>query len=187
MENQNKPKKQNHKKKPTTKTSYPVTNLINLSLSCTVIFCKSNWLYKFERSTNLMKNNESIRTWQPMKTFKYLFREICNIKLDIVNSMPRWDVHSLCQNELFNMQYVIGCAHGNISKTSHISWWSLQSPDTFYMFFSGWQVEWIQQQVVKRRIKRDYKPGGTQSAYFNDPKWPSMWYMVRLCRVTVSV
>ncbi|XP_064032778.1 proprotein convertase subtilisin/kexin type 5 isoform X1 [Pogoniulus pusillus] len=39
------------------------------------------------------------------------------------------------------------------------------------------KVEWIQQQVVKRRIKRDYKPGGTQSAYFNDPKWPSMWYM----------
>ncbi|XP_021397203.2 proprotein convertase subtilisin/kexin type 5 isoform X2 [Lonchura striata] len=39
------------------------------------------------------------------------------------------------------------------------------------------KVEWIQQQVVKRRIKRDYKPGGTQSTYFNDPKWPSMWYM----------
>ncbi|XP_005061308.2 PREDICTED: proprotein convertase subtilisin/kexin type 5 isoform X3 [Ficedula albicollis] len=38
------------------------------------------------------------------------------------------------------------------------------------------KVEWIQQQVVKRRIKRDYKPGG-QSTYFNDPKWPSMWYM----------
>ncbi|KAM7074352.1 proprotein convertase subtilisin/kexin type 6-like [Ciconia maguari] len=39
------------------------------------------------------------------------------------------------------------------------------------------KVEWIQQQVVKRRIKRDYKHGGTQSTYFNDPKWPSMWYM----------
>ncbi|XP_050185248.1 proprotein convertase subtilisin/kexin type 5 isoform X1 [Myiozetetes cayanensis] len=39
------------------------------------------------------------------------------------------------------------------------------------------KVEWIQQQVVKRRIKRDYKAGGTQSTYFNDPKWPSMWYM----------
>uniref|UniRef100_A0A8C6ZU05 Proprotein convertase subtilisin/kexin type 5 n=1 Tax=Nothoprocta perdicaria TaxID=30464 RepID=A0A8C6ZU05_NOTPE len=39
------------------------------------------------------------------------------------------------------------------------------------------KVEWIQQQVVKRRIKRDYKPVGTQSTYFNDPKWPSMWYM----------
>ncbi|XP_064411557.1 proprotein convertase subtilisin/kexin type 5b [Latimeria chalumnae] len=39
------------------------------------------------------------------------------------------------------------------------------------------KVEWIQQQVVKRRIKRDYKVTATQSIYFNDPKWPSMWYM----------
>lgn len=39
-------------------------------------------------------------------------------------------------------------------------------------------MEWIEQQVVKRRIKRDYKPGGTQSMFFNDPKWQSMWYMV---------
>lgn len=53
--------------------------------------------------------------------------------------------------------------------------------------FPGWQVEWIQQQVVKRRIKRDYKPGGTQSTYFNDPKWPSMWYMVSIWRVIDSV
>ncbi|XP_030622390.1 proprotein convertase subtilisin/kexin type 5b [Chanos chanos] len=49
------------------------------------------------------------------------------------------------------------------------------------------KVEWIQQQVVKRRIKRDYKPmaplsgaaqsGSTQSIYFNDAKWTSMWYI----------
>uniref|UniRef100_A0A8C5MTT0 Proprotein convertase subtilisin/kexin type 5 n=1 Tax=Leptobrachium leishanense TaxID=445787 RepID=A0A8C5MTT0_9ANUR len=39
------------------------------------------------------------------------------------------------------------------------------------------KVEWIQQQVVKRRIKRDYKQNNIQSTYFNDPKWPSMWYM----------
>ncbi|KAM8961076.1 proprotein convertase subtilisin/kexin type 5 isoform 1-T1 [Pelodytes ibericus] len=39
------------------------------------------------------------------------------------------------------------------------------------------KVEWIQQQVVKRRIKRDYKQNNVQSTYFNDPKWPSMWYM----------
>ncbi|XP_019410471.1 PREDICTED: proprotein convertase subtilisin/kexin type 5 isoform X4 [Crocodylus porosus] len=39
------------------------------------------------------------------------------------------------------------------------------------------KVEWIQQQVVKRRIKRDYKAGSTQTILFNDPKWPSMWYM----------
>lgn len=40
------------------------------------------------------------------------------------------------------------------------------------------KVEWIEQQVVKKRVKRDYKPGvPSQSLYFNDPKWPVMWYM----------
>ncbi|XP_066567230.1 proprotein convertase subtilisin/kexin type 5b isoform X2 [Amia ocellicauda] len=39
------------------------------------------------------------------------------------------------------------------------------------------KVEWIQQQVVKRRIKRDYKASAPQSIYFNDPKWTSMWYI----------
>ncbi|KAM9328952.1 proprotein convertase subtilisin/kexin type 5 isoform 2-T2 [Gastrophryne carolinensis] len=39
------------------------------------------------------------------------------------------------------------------------------------------KVEWIQQQVVKRRTKRDYKVNNIHSAYFNDPKWPSMWYI----------
>uniref|UniRef100_A0A674DRX4 Proprotein convertase subtilisin/kexin type 5b n=1 Tax=Salmo trutta TaxID=8032 RepID=A0A674DRX4_SALTR len=50
------------------------------------------------------------------------------------------------------------------------------------------KVEWIQQQVVKRRIKRDYKaaphplssPAQTspaQSIFFNDAKWSSMWYI----------
>ncbi|TRY60185.1 hypothetical protein DNTS_003795 [Danionella cerebrum] len=49
------------------------------------------------------------------------------------------------------------------------------------------KVEWVQQQVVKRRIKRDYKPsflGPLQSSmaqpssiYFNDAKWSSMWYI----------
>ncbi|XP_004862586.1 proprotein convertase subtilisin/kexin type 5 isoform X3 [Heterocephalus glaber] len=39
------------------------------------------------------------------------------------------------------------------------------------------KVEWIQQQVVKKRTKRDYDLSRTQSTYFNDPKWPSMWYM----------
>ncbi|XP_072564200.1 proprotein convertase subtilisin/kexin type 5b isoform X2 [Paramormyrops kingsleyae] len=39
------------------------------------------------------------------------------------------------------------------------------------------QVEWIQQQVVKRRVKRDYKAGPSQSIYFNDAKWTSMWYI----------
>ncbi|XP_036711559.1 proprotein convertase subtilisin/kexin type 5 isoform X1 [Balaenoptera musculus] len=39
------------------------------------------------------------------------------------------------------------------------------------------KVEWIQQQVVKKRTKRDYDFSHAQSTYFNDPKWPSMWYM----------
>lgn len=48
----------------------------------------------------------------------------------------------------------------------------------------------MQQQVVKRRIKRDYKPsypGPVQSSmaqsssiYFNDAKWSSMWYIVSI-------
>ncbi|XP_076845202.1 proprotein convertase subtilisin/kexin type 5b isoform X2 [Brachyhypopomus gauderio] len=49
------------------------------------------------------------------------------------------------------------------------------------------KVEWIEQQVVKRRVKRDYKPshpGLVKSSpvqsnliYFNDAKWSSMWYI----------
>uniref|UniRef100_A0A3P9MI74 Proprotein convertase subtilisin/kexin type 5b n=1 Tax=Oryzias latipes TaxID=8090 RepID=A0A3P9MI74_ORYLA len=52
------------------------------------------------------------------------------------------------------------------------------------------KVEWIEQQVVKRRIKRDYKPvpphSLTSPAYsnqaqnnifYNDAKWSSMWYI----------
>ncbi|XP_045878824.1 proprotein convertase subtilisin/kexin type 5 isoform X2 [Meles meles] len=39
------------------------------------------------------------------------------------------------------------------------------------------KVEWIQQQVVKKRTKRDYDFSRAQPTYFNDPKWPSMWYM----------
>uniref|UniRef100_A0A8C4EH67 Proprotein convertase subtilisin/kexin type 5b n=1 Tax=Dicentrarchus labrax TaxID=13489 RepID=A0A8C4EH67_DICLA len=41
------------------------------------------------------------------------------------------------------------------------------------------KVEWIQQQVVKRRIKRDYKPSppAQNNIFFNDAKWSSMWYI----------
>uniref|UniRef100_A0AAQ4NQ12 Proprotein convertase subtilisin/kexin type 5b n=1 Tax=Gasterosteus aculeatus aculeatus TaxID=481459 RepID=A0AAQ4NQ12_GASAC len=52
------------------------------------------------------------------------------------------------------------------------------------------KVEWIQQQVVKRRIKRDYKadpplsltsPAHSYPAqnniFYNDAKWSSMWYI----------
>ncbi|XP_020643443.3 proprotein convertase subtilisin/kexin type 5 isoform X1 [Pogona vitticeps] len=54
------------------------------------------------------------------------------------------------------------------------------------------KVEWIEQQVVKIRRKRDYKPGGIQSMYFNDPKWQSMWYMhcsdnTNLCQSDMNI
>uniref|UniRef100_A0A669CL92 Proprotein convertase subtilisin/kexin type 5b n=1 Tax=Oreochromis niloticus TaxID=8128 RepID=A0A669CL92_ORENI len=42
------------------------------------------------------------------------------------------------------------------------------------------KVEWIQQQVVKRRIKRDFKqaPSPAQNnIFYNDAKWNSMWYI----------
>ncbi|XP_075923026.1 proprotein convertase subtilisin/kexin type 6-like isoform X3 [Petromyzon marinus] len=38
------------------------------------------------------------------------------------------------------------------------------------------QVKWMQQQTVKRRVKRDLDSGSDPTA-FNDPKWPYMWYM----------
>ncbi|XP_062985426.1 proprotein convertase subtilisin/kexin type 5 isoform X2 [Elgaria multicarinata webbii] len=54
------------------------------------------------------------------------------------------------------------------------------------------KVEWIEQQVVKIRIKRDYKSGGIQSMFFNDPKWQSMWYMhcsdnTNLCQSDMNI
>ncbi|XP_044301878.1 proprotein convertase subtilisin/kexin type 5 isoform X1 [Varanus komodoensis] len=54
------------------------------------------------------------------------------------------------------------------------------------------KVEWIEQQVVKKRIKRDYKSGGIQSMFFNDPKWQSMWYMhcsdnTNLCQSDMNI
>ncbi|KAM3849768.1 proprotein convertase subtilisin/kexin type 5-like, partial [Diretmus argenteus] len=52
------------------------------------------------------------------------------------------------------------------------------------------KVEWIQQQVVKRRIKRDYKQApplslsspaysspAQSNIFYNDAKWSSMWYI----------
>ncbi|KAI4878135.1 hypothetical protein NFI96_007718 [Prochilodus magdalenae] len=51
------------------------------------------------------------------------------------------------------------------------------------------KVEWIEQQIVKRRVKRDYKPSytcaflsspaQTDYIYFNDAKWSNMWYIHR--------
>lgn len=62
------------------------------------------------------------------------------------------------------------------------------------------QVEWIQQQVVKRRIKRDYKPAPPRSlsspahssaaqgnVFYNDAKWSSMWYIVSALHIRESL
>ncbi|ETE68280.1 Proprotein convertase subtilisin/kexin type 5, partial [Ophiophagus hannah] len=54
------------------------------------------------------------------------------------------------------------------------------------------KVEWIEQQIVKIRRKRDYKPVSMQTMYFNDPKWQSMWYMhcsdnTHLCQSDMNI
>ncbi|XP_060035285.1 proprotein convertase subtilisin/kexin type 6 isoform X1 [Erinaceus europaeus] len=38
------------------------------------------------------------------------------------------------------------------------------------------QVKWLQQQEVKRRVKRQVR-ASPQALYFNDPIWSNMWYM----------
>jgi len=35
-----------------------------------------------------------------------------------------------------------------------------------------YQIKWLDQQVVKRRVKRDV------ASMFNDPMWPKQWYLV---------
>lgn len=41
-------------------------------------------------------------------------------------------------------------------------------------------VRWAEQQVVKRRVKRDFITTPTyRSTWMNDPKWPQMWYLNR--------
>jgi len=39
------------------------------------------------------------------------------------------------------------------------------------------QVDWLQQQEVKRRVKRQVR-GEPHTLPFNDPVWPNMWYLV---------
>ncbi|XP_030623096.1 proprotein convertase subtilisin/kexin type 5 [Chanos chanos] len=39
------------------------------------------------------------------------------------------------------------------------------------------KVEWIQQQMVLRRVKRTAHSSPTHTPAFNDPKWDSMWYI----------
>ncbi|XP_071515735.1 furin-like protease 1 isoform X3 [Panulirus ornatus] len=51
-------------------------------------------------------------------------------------------------------------------------------------------VRWAEQQVVKRRVKRDFLPRATtnyRSTWMNDPKWPQMWYLNRGASLDMNV
>ncbi|XP_059127941.1 proprotein convertase subtilisin/kexin type 6 [Peromyscus eremicus] len=58
------------------------------------------------------------------------------------------------------------------SKTFKRSTLSSRGPHTFLRMDP--QVKWLQQQEVKRRVKRQARG---DSLYFNDPIWSNMWYM----------
>ncbi|XP_040824699.1 proprotein convertase subtilisin/kexin type 6 isoform X1 [Ochotona curzoniae] len=60
------------------------------------------------------------------------------------------------------------------SKTFKRSTLSSRGPHTFLRMDP--QVKWLQQQTVKRRVKRQVR-SDTQTLYFNDPIWSNMWYM----------
>lgn len=48
------------------------------------------------------------------------------------------------------------------------------------------QVDWLQQQEVKRRVKRHVR-GEPHALPFNDPVWPNMWYLVRVPSLSPSL
>ncbi|XP_043777515.1 proprotein convertase subtilisin/kexin type 6 isoform X3 [Cervus elaphus] len=60
------------------------------------------------------------------------------------------------------------------SKTFKRSTLSSRGPHTFLRMDP--QVKWLQQQEVKRRVKRQVR-NDPQALYFNDPIWSNMWYM----------
>ncbi|XP_062945847.1 proprotein convertase subtilisin/kexin type 6 isoform X3 [Cynocephalus volans] len=60
------------------------------------------------------------------------------------------------------------------SKTFKRSILSSRGPHTFLRMDP--QVKWLQQQEVKRRVKRQVWRD-PQALYFNDPIWSNMWYM----------
>ncbi|XP_059861269.1 proprotein convertase subtilisin/kexin type 6 isoform X5 [Delphinus delphis] len=60
------------------------------------------------------------------------------------------------------------------SKTFKRSTLSSRGPHTFLRMDP--QVKWLQQQEVKRRVKRQVR-SDPQALYFNDPIWSNMWYM----------
>ncbi|CAL4188472.1 unnamed protein product [Meganyctiphanes norvegica] len=46
-------------------------------------------------------------------------------------------------------------------------------------------VIWAEQQIVKQRFKRDFDSG--KEVFFNDPKWPKMWFLKRTNKMDMNV
>uniref|UniRef100_A0A8C3K9X6 Proprotein convertase subtilisin/kexin type 6 n=1 Tax=Calidris pygmaea TaxID=425635 RepID=A0A8C3K9X6_9CHAR len=64
--------------------------------------------------------------------------------------------------------------HFHHSKTFKRSTLSSRGPHNFLRMDP--KVEWLQQQEVKRRVKRQVR-GEPHALPFNDPVWPNMWYL----------
>uniref|UniRef100_A0A8C9U0M0 Proprotein convertase subtilisin/kexin type 6 n=1 Tax=Scleropages formosus TaxID=113540 RepID=A0A8C9U0M0_SCLFO len=64
--------------------------------------------------------------------------------------------------------------HFHHSKVVRRSTFSTRGPHSFIHMDP--KVDWIQQQVVKSRVKR-YTSNDLNFIHFNDPKWSSMWYI----------
>uniref|UniRef100_A0A3Q3AJU6 Proprotein convertase subtilisin/kexin type 6 n=1 Tax=Kryptolebias marmoratus TaxID=37003 RepID=A0A3Q3AJU6_KRYMA len=64
--------------------------------------------------------------------------------------------------------------HFHHSRVVRRAAYSVKGPHSFIHMDP--KVHWIQQQVVKSRVKRSLQSGPSLS-YFNDPKWPNMWYI----------
>lgn len=53
-----------------------------------------------------------------------------------------------------------------------------------YVWFYILKVHWLEQQVIKKRVKRDiYFPHNYE---FNDPKWSRMWYLVGIVIINMG-
>uniref|UniRef100_A0A8D0GUK2 Proprotein convertase subtilisin/kexin type 6 n=1 Tax=Sphenodon punctatus TaxID=8508 RepID=A0A8D0GUK2_SPHPU len=79
--------------------------------------------------------------------------------------------------------------HFHHSKTIKRSTFSSRGPHSFLRMDP--KVKWLQQQEVKRRVKRHVR-SNQQFPSFNDPLWSNMWYMhcgerVRHCRSEMNI
>lgn len=58
--------------------------------------------------------------------------------------------------------------------------WSMCAAAAHHRYVLMLKVEWIQQQMVQKRVKRTETMDQTHDGSFNDPKWDSMWYIVSM-------